>query len=459
MTLSLRTRVVLAAVGAIAVAVVVLAVGISVLAGRHLRSSLDHSLRARAAAVARLSVSAPAVLTQPGALDASIGGEQLSIEVLDRHGRVVARSLSLGGALLPTRLAQRVIGTGRAVYARDRLGGENLRLYVAPLPSFGGPAAGGAVVVAGTTSDIDETVHRLHLFALLSALAAAAVAAGAAFALVRRALRPVERLSAGAAEIERTRDIGRRLPEPQADDEVGRLAATLNRMLAALERAHEGERRFLADASHELRTPVTSLRGNVEFLQRHGFDAAVVAELAVDAARLSALIDDLLVLSREDAVSPEEGQAVRLDQLARAAAGDDARIDVEAPVAVEVRGNRPALERALANLVDNARRYGPPDGRITIRAEQVNGVARLSVRDEGPGLSAEEAEQAFARFWRGRSDVPGSGLGLAIVRATAERHGGSVAVDGAEFTMELAALTQLSSSRATPGGESKKGST
>jgi signal transduction histidine kinase len=451
MRLSLRTRVVLAAVGAIAVAVVVLAVGISFLAGRHLRSSLDHSLRARAAEVARLSVSAPAVLTQPGALDASIGGEQLSIEVLDRHARVVARSLSLGGALLPTRLAQQVIRNGRAVYARDHLGGENLRLYVAPLPSFGGPAAGGAVVVAGTTADIEDTLDRLHLFALLSALAAAAVAAGAAFVLVRRALRPVERLSAGAAEIERTRDIGRRLPEPQADDEVGRLAATLNRMLAALERAHEGERRFLADASHELRTPVTSLRGNAEFLRRHGFDETVATELAADAERLSALIDDLLVLSREDSVSPaEEGEAVRLDELAQAAADGDARIDVEAPVPVEVRGNRPALERALANLVDNARRYGPPHGRITITAEQVNGVARLSVRDEGPGLSAEDAEHAFARFWRGRSDAPGSGLGLAIVRATAERHGGTVAVEGAEFTMELAALTQLSITRAKP---------
>src|SRR5439155_4273750 len=286
-----------------------------------------------------------------------------------------------------------------------------LRLYVAPLPAIGGDAAGGAVIVAASTDDIAETVDRLHLFALLSALAAAGLAGGAALVLVRRALRPLERLSAGAVEIERTADVARRLPEPRTGDEVGRLALTLNRMLAALELAREGERRFLADASHELRSPVTALRGNVDYLRRHGHDAAATADLAADAERLSALIDDLLVLSREDAAGAAD-EVVRLDELARAAVGNDPQVIVEAPAEVAVRGDRAALERALANLVENARRHGPPGGQITIGAQLVDGIARLSVQDEGPGLTDEQSAHAFERFWRGRRDGPGSGLGL-----------------------------------------------
>jgi signal transduction histidine kinase len=227
-------------------------------------------------------------------------------------------------------------------------------------------------------------------------------------------------------------------------------------MLAALEQAREGERRFLADASHELRSPVTALRGNVDYLRRHGHDESAVADLVTDAERLSGLIDDLLVLSREDAAGAADA-VVRLDELARAAAGDDPRVVVEAPAPVAVRGERAALERALANLVENARRHGPASGRITISAHRIDGIARLSVRDEGPGLTEEQAAHAFERFWRGRRDRPGSGLGLAIVNAIAERHAGRAAVNGAEFAIELPVLRELSNKTGTPGGESEKG--
>ena len=456
MRATLRLRVVLAACGAIVLAVVVLGVAVSVLVERQLRSSLDRSLRDRAAEIARLSVSAPAVLTAPGALDARIGGQQLSVEVLDRSGRLVTRSLSLGGSLLPTSLVRRVIADGHPEYGAGSLGEEQLRLYVAPLPAIGGQAAGGAVIVAASTADIAETVDRLHLFAVLSALGAVLLAGGAALLLARRALRPLERLSAGAVEIERTADASRRLPEPGTSDEVERLALTLNRMLAALERSREGERRFLADASHELRSPVTALRGNVDYLRRHGHDEAALADLAADAERLSALIDDLLVLSREDATEAG-GELVRLDELARDAVRDDARVVLEAAVPVAVRGDRTALQRALANLVENAQRHGPPGGRITVAAHEADDVARLSVRDEGEGLTGEGAEHAFERFWRGRRDIPGSGLGLAIVKAIAERHGGRVTVDGPEFAIELPALRDLSKAPGIRESESAKG--
>ena len=449
MRLTLRARVVLAAGAAILLAVVVVAVAVSVLVARQLRSSLDRSLHDRAAEVASLSASAPAVLSTPGALDARVGGQQLSVEVLDPRGRLVARSLSLGGSRLPAALVRAVIATGRPEYADGRLGRERLRLYLAPLPTIGGAAAGGAVIVAASTGEIAETLDRLHLFALLSGLAATALAAGAAFLLGRRALRPLERLSSGAGEIERTSDLGRRLPEPATGDEVGRLAQTLNRMLAALDRARRRERDFLADASHELRSPVTALRGNVDHLRRHGYEDAVVVDLAADAERLTALIDDLLALSREDAAGAP-GERVRLDELALTLSAGDRQVVVEAAAPVLVRGDRAALARALANLIENARLHGPPAGTITVRVETGDGLARLVVRDEGEGLATDQAAHAFERFWRACRDAPGSGLGLAIVRATAERHGGRATVDGAEFVIELPVLRELSNDPATP---------
>jgi two-component system, OmpR family, sensor kinase len=443
-SLSLRWRSVAAAASAIVLAVVVVGVGVDLLVSRHLHGQLDRTLHARAVEVAQLAASAPKVLTTPGALDAPLGSTQLSIEVVDSRGRLVARSLALGGRVLPAQaLVRRAIGRGRPGYANIESAGDDLRAYVAPLADVGGPAAGGAVVVAGSTHDLQETLASLRWFLFAAGLAAAVLAGVAVAILMRRALVPLERLAIAAAGVERTGDPGRRLPEPAQQDEVGRLAATLNAMLASLERSRDAERRFLADASHELRTPLTALRGNVSYLARHGATPELVAELEGDAERLAVLADDLLTLSwEESAGAPTE--PVRLDDLARAAAEANERAEVRASGPVAVRGDRAALERALSNLVRNAELYGPASGRITLATEAVDGVARLSVADEGPG--PEDAEQAFARFWRGEHGEPGSGLGLAIVRATAERHGGRAYVEGSRFTIELPALRDLSDS-------------
>jgi signal transduction histidine kinase len=450
---SLRVRSIVAGSLAVVLALVVVGAGVDVLVGRHLHQSLDRSLRARAVEVAQLSATAPALLVSPGSLDAPIGGEQLSVEVLDRRGRIVARSLALAGRVLSVQVVARlVIATGRSRYVDTQLGSDHLRALVAPLAEAGGPAAGGAVVVAASTHDLAETVGSLHLFVLAAALSAAAAAALALTLLTGRALSPLGRLTRAAAEIERTEDSRRRLPQAESDDEVGRLAATLNAMLAALERARESERRFLADASHELRTPLTALVGNVEYLARHGASAELVAELEQDTRRLARLADDLLVLSREEA-STLPDQVVRLDELARGLEG----VEVIAAEPVKVRGERAALERALANLVDNAKRHG--QGRVTVEASLEGSKALLTVRDEGGGLRAQDARDAFERFWRGRSDAAGSGLGLAIVKATAERHGGRSYVEGARFTIELPALRDVSESGGTKGGEEpEKGS-
>ncbi|HEY2371700.1 MAG TPA: HAMP domain-containing sensor histidine kinase [Gaiellaceae bacterium] len=454
---SLLGRSVVAAVGGILLAVLVAGVGVELLASRDLHHSLDHSLRQRAVEIAQLSASAPALLTRPGALDSTLGGTQLTVEVLDRHGRLIARSLSLGGRVLPAGgLATPVIVSGRPRYGYVTSAGERLRVYVAPLATFGGAAAGGAVVVAASEHDVAHTLGNLRLFLVLAGIAAAALAAIAVFLLQRRALGPVTRLAAAAAEVERTGDPRRRLPLPPSNDEVGRLANTLNEMLASLERARDRERRFLADASHELRTPLTALRGNIAYLARHGATPELLDDLEHDAERLARLADDLLALSREEASALPDAD-VRLDELARTAAERHPGVDLVAPEPLTVRGEPGSLERALENLLENARVHGPKDGAVSLGVERNGDVARVTVADEGEGLRVEEKQLAFHRFWRREADRPGSGLGLAIVRATAERHGGRAYAEGARFTIELPLSETSHGPSATTSEETEKG--
>jgi signal transduction histidine kinase len=221
-------------------------------------------------------------------------------------------------------------------------------------------------------------------------------------------------------------------------------------MLAALERARETERRFLADASHELRTPLTALRGNAAYIARHGADREAMADLEADAARLGRLLDDLLALERASGgEAPHD--VVALEQVVDEAERRATEVDVAAREPVAVSGERDALERALENLLENARVHGPEGGRITVELHAGSGRARLSVADEGPGIPPAEAELAVRRFWRGPGSGgrPGSGLGLAIVAAIAERHGGRLEIDGARFTLDLPALKRFSESGAT----------
>lgn len=452
---SLQARAVAAAVVAIVLVLAVAGSAVYLLVARHLHASLDRSLRQRAAQVAQLTVSAPAMLTTPGALDAQAGTTQLSVEVVDRRGRIVARSLALGGRVLPIGgLVRSALARGATGYRNVSLGGDRERLYVAPLADLGGRAAGGAMIVAGSTHDLQETLASLRLFVVLAALGGALVVAGPVALLMRRALRPLGRLADSAAEIEHTGDPRRRLPTPAAADELARLGETLNAMLASLERARDAERRFLADASHELRTPLTALRGNVAYLRGHGETPELVDELEHDTERLAALADDLLVLSREEAAAAPR-ELVRLDALALEAAAAVPGVEVAAPGPVVVRGERAALERALANLVENAYRHGR--GPIVVSVAEHDGLARVTVRDEGPGLQPYEARHAFERFWRGNRDAAGSGLGLAIVRATAERHGGRAYVEGAAFSVEVPAVRDFSESAGTTGAPPEKG--
>ena len=202
-------------------------------------------------------------------------------------------------------------------------------------------------------------------------------------------------------------------------------------MLDSLERARAAEQRFVGDASHELRTPLTALRGNLAYATRHGADPEVLADIEADAARLGVLLDDLLALAREDAAAPARGEH-RRPRRARARGG-------------RRRGGRRAGDRARRAAGARARHRQPRPQRTQATGRggsrspsSATATAPASaVSDEGPGLTHEQAEHAFDRFWRGPTG--GSGLGLAIVRAIAERHGGTVTVAGSRFVIDLPA--------------------
>jgi signal transduction histidine kinase len=444
---TLRGKLVLAAAAAVVLAVFAFGMAAARFVEHELRVRTDASLRDRAGDVARLSAAAPALMNSAGTLDAAVGGRQIDVEIIDRRGRVVGRSLSLGARLLPrTQAVDDAIAHGRGGYSNVTIGGEPVRMYAAPLADSGGSAAGGAVLLASRVDDIDDVAHGIRagliVFGALAGVLGAAVAAG----LVARGLTPLRRLSAGAKRIEATGDPGQRLPvpgNPKRPDEVRELATALNGMLAALQGARERERRLLADASHELRTPLTALAGNVDHLARHGADPELIDDLRHDTARLRRLVDDLLTLEREGAGgAPTE--PVPLAELVQDAAAADPRVVARVDVPLTVTGDADALRRALGNLVENALVHGPPEGEIVVALRRDDaGRALVSVTDEGPGIPAAERESAFERFARGAgaSGRPGAGLGLALVRATSRRHGGEAWADGSTVTMALPGAT------------------
>jgi two-component system sensor histidine kinase MprB len=440
----LRARLAAATAASILAAVIVFALVTVLVVGHQLRSSLDGALRQRAQDVAQLAVSAPAVLQDPGALESPASGRQLAVEVLDARGRILARSLTLQARLLPQdALVRAALRSGRTGYEEIHLSGARWRMFVAPIADAFGPASGGAVLVAADTREIDQTIGNLGAVVALSGVAVVLLAAVAAAMLTRRSLSPLRRLAVAAGEIERTADPARRLPEPQALDEIGQLTGVLNRMLASLEQARTAERRLLADASHELRTPVTALLGNVEYAARHGADAEVLADLRSDASRLARLVDGLLALER--AATTELVRApVPLDRLIEKLTDEQppGRVSVGPLAAVTVSGDEEALRRAIGNLIENGLVHGPPGGIVTVALQADGPWARIAISDAGPGPDPAARVRLFERFWRAEeaSGRPGSGLGLSIVAAIVDAHRGRIQVQGSTFLVELPTL-------------------
>ncbi|MFI6769717.1 ATP-binding protein [Streptomyces sp. NPDC050355] len=269
------------------------------------------------------------------------------------------------------------------------------------------------------------------------------VVAGVTWLVTRRALRPVEGIRAEMAAITASTDLSRRVPEPAARDEIARLARTTNETLAALEASVERQRRFVADASHELRSPIASLRTQLEVAVAHP-ELLDVPGAVADTVRLQRLAADLLLLARLDA--GERPADARVDLAAMVREESSQRVGDRIPVragesaSVEVAGSRSQLGRVLGNLLDNAQRHAASSVRVdVVRAGE---WAVLRVEDDGPGVPEAERERIFERFVRlddaRARDDGGAGLGLAIARDVAVRHGGTLAVrEGAVFELRL----------------------
>jgi two-component system OmpR family sensor kinase len=388
-------------------------------------------------------------------------------ELWDIEGRSVTRSANLGDRHLPlpapAMAAARRGAVGRATHEWDS---ARYRTLVYPLRLVGAHHGAHFLQVAAPLAPVDGMVWRFAGLAALLGLAGGAVAFGGAFLFARLATLPAQEIAAQAEAIE-AGTLSARITAHATVTEYASLVAVLNAMLDRLDRAFETQRRFVADASHELRSPLTVLRGDLDVALRRERSPQEYREtlerMREETARITALAENLLILARADAGLPTTSLAdVDLADVAervvlRAARQAEAAgiiLAVETASAVApVRGDAALLERAVGNLVENAVRYVPRGSRVTVRCSRSGGLAALDVEDDGPGIPAEHAPLVFERFYRGdpaRGRDAGTGLGLPIARAIAEAHGGRLTLEraspGALFRLLVPAVLEASPS-------------
>jgi two-component system sensor histidine kinase MprB len=379
------------------------------------------------------------------------GGPSGPVQLLNSAGEIVFRAE--GDLAVPVDDADRGVAGGgeRRAMLRDIDSADGVHLRVLTV-AFGD---GGAIQFARSLTNVDATLGRLRVVLALLCAGGTLLAAFFGRLFGRQVIQPVSELTAAAEHITRTDDLGRRI-EVRSDDEVGRMAQRFNAMLDALEGSRRAldqsvhsQRQLVADASHELRTPVTSLRTNIEVLLSEGGELAgddrrrLLEDVRAETEELTALITDVIELARGD--EPLSGvDDVQLDQVVAEAVArarrrrPGTRFDAQLePTLVEGLSER--LGRAVDNLLDNAAKHTPQGTAV----EVVLDGGQLTVRDHGPGVPAAERPHVFDRFYRGDSarGRPGSGLGLAIVRQVAETHGGSIAVEDAPGGGALFRLT------------------
>ncbi|WP_250038246.1 sensor histidine kinase [Paractinoplanes maris] len=307
------------------------------------------------------------------------------------------------------------------------------------------------VSVAVSLEDVDDSTAALINPLLLGLPLLVALVGTTTWIVVSGALAPVERIRRGVEEI--TGDqLDRRVPEPASRDEIGRLARTMNQMLTRLQESRDRQREFVADASHELRSPVASIRQVAEVAQAHpgALPEGELAETVLEeSARLQRLVDQLLLLTRaDDGGGGHARHEVDLDDLALAEARRIGRtglaVDTTGVGAGRIRGDASALAQVVRNLTDNAARHAT--GALAVGVRESGDFVELTVDDDGPGIPADQRERVFDRFVRldeaRARDAGGSGLGLAIVKEIVTAHGGTVAVTasalgGARFTVRL----------------------
>ena len=349
--------------------------------------------------------------------------------------------------------------------------GERLEPYTAPAESGGadwrlvaiqtGPE--NRIGVVGTSLDeLETTLARTRWLQLVGTGAVLLVLGAVSWWMLRLGVHPLTAMAKTADDIAGG-DLSRRVEHPDERTEVGRLGAALNAMLERIEEAFRSReasearlRRFAADASHELRTPLTSIQGYAELWRAGGLRgeaelADAMRRMEQEAHRMGALVEDLLLLARLDQRRPLEREPLRLDEITADGVRDARAVEPDRPIelaaeAVVVEGDEQRLRQVIGNLLSNARVHTPPGAPVRVSVRAVDGVARLEVADEGPGLEADVAARVFERFYRADASraraAGGTGLGLSIVAAVAEAHGGRASVAsepgrGSRFVIDL----------------------
>jgi heavy metal sensor kinase len=393
---------------------------------------------------------------------ARFGGYEFQVSGVS--GRALARSNQFAAHGLPVpsipQSLQRLDFESVSLGARSiDLGPQGRwRVIAQLLPGRGGPVV---VQVAATLAPVNHELEELLAVLLLTGPLALAGALGGGYLLARTALAPVDRMAAAADQITASR-LDRRLEVPNPDDELGRLARTLNGMIGRLQQSFEEIRRFTGDAAHELRTPLAVMRNAAEVALRLPRDSeqyrAVLEEMLEEIERLTRLSEQLLFLYREDArLVPMSRESVRLDELVQdvadhlrvVAAERRQTIAVDSSGPCAVLGDEDRLRRLLFNLLDNAIKYTKEGGAIRVRSAQFSDKVRVVVADNGIGITADHIPHIFDRFYRvdparGRIATEGIGLGLAICRSIVEAHGGCIEVEseidrGTQVTFTLPA--------------------
>jgi signal transduction histidine kinase len=356
--------------------------------------------------------------------------EDLLIQVLDGHGRVLASSRNVQGLPPVARLRP-----GTSAWVDVPIDNDD---FLAVAVAADSPQGRRTVLVARVADMVGESARIVTVLLAVGLPALLLVVAATTWKVVGRALAPVEAIRGEVDEISAA-ELHRRVPDPPGDDEVARLARTMNRMLERLQRAHERQRRLVADASHELRSPVAAIRQHAEVALAHP-DRTGTAELAAtvlaEDLRIQRLVEDLLLLARaDDHALPLRRRHVDLDDLVfeearRLRDGTGLRVDVGAVSAGRVEGDADGLRRVLRNLGENAARHA--GGRVGFALAERDGAVVLAVDDDGPGIPAADRERVMRRFVRldgaRARDAGGSGLGLAIVAELVAAHGGAVRV-------------------------------
>lgn len=384
------------------------------------------------------------------------------VQIIDADGRPVARSVNLGAAQLPAHpstLAQ--MTAGKVVFETlHNFGEEPTRLVTLPVRVGGSGGTLRGVQVAGSLDDVQRVLNvSAGLLAAMGAVLLLSVGAAGAL-LMRRVFLAIDDVVQKARRIGDD-DLNQRLPHPGSADEIGRLVDTLNEMLARIEHGYDVQRRFTADASHELRSPLSRLRTELEVTLRRPREPQAYVETLrsglEEVERLTLLVEELLAFARID-TGQERGRTERvvlnalaedavrrMEPIARAR---DVTLKIEAAGPVRAKVSPASASLVLDNLLDNAVKFAPPGSGVTVQLVIDGQQAVLRVRDTGPGIRRDELTRVFERFYRGPSaragSTPGMGLGLALSQAIVHAHGGSItasnaAEGGAVFEVRLPA--------------------